>query len=103
MMLAIKSFAADISGRTHGDNRKGVCIGLRGSYNTTWLLNKDIENKQGQNYAPSFGNKFGAGILYNFIEQFGISAEILLNNHRQMYGDDQVPTNWSDEIRLKYL
>ncbi|MBN4052144.1 MAG: hypothetical protein COC01_10690 [Bacteroidetes bacterium] len=84
-------------------SQAGLRAGLKGSYNSTWLITQDIADATDTTYIPSFGHTFGLGIGYNFVPSFGVNIDVLLNTHNQNYGSDGTGTDWSIYKKLKLI
>lgn len=86
--------------------QEGIRIGLKGSFSSTWLFNKNVSDQNDElDYASSFGTAFGAQGVFMFAETYGLSAEILFASHRQKY-DGYVGSKdntFTNEIKLGYL
>ncbi len=82
---------------------QGLQAGIKGSLNSTWLLNKNISDAPTieQDYVPSFGDSYGlSGAIY-FTKKLGIEVNFLMANHTQKYADDQ--ESYESETQLRKL
>lgn len=84
-------------------NEAGLRAGLKGSYNSTWLITQDVTDATDTSYIPSFGHTIGLGIGYNFVPSFGVNIDVLLNTHNQNYGNDATGSDWSIYKKLKII
>lgn len=86
--------------------QEGVRLGVKGSFYSTWLFNKNVSDQNSSlDYASSFGTSFGAQAVFMFAETYGMSAELNISSHNQKYdgyllNEDNTFTN---EIKLKYI
>ena len=69
---------------------QGLQIGVKGSLNSTWLLNNHVldASANDQTYIPSFGQYYGLSGAMFFNEKLGIEANVLYDTHRQKYSDE---------------
>lgn len=81
----------------------GLRVGLKGSYNSTWIINQDVSDAPDTTYIPSFGYTIGAGIRYDFIPHLGIAVDFLLNKHKQNYGNDGTGSDWNINKKLNLM
>ena len=84
---------------------QGLEVGIKGIYNSTWLLNKHIAETTGsqQEYVPSFGYSYGlSGAIY-FSDKFGIEMNILYANHSQQYTGTISTIDYNAETKLQML
>jgi len=89
--------------QVNAQTKNNLTGGLRGSFNSTWLLNKDISDAAGLDYIVSYGNKVGGGIGFYFLDNLGVTMDFMLNNHVQKYGNDKTGSDWVRDYRLKYI
>lgn len=86
--------------------QEGVRLGVKGSFNSTWLFNKNVSDQNDKlDYASSFGTSFGAQAIFMFTETYGMSAEMIFSKHVQKY-DGYVFTDtkpFTNELSLNYL
>ena len=83
-----------------------IVIGLKGSFYSSWLLNKNVSDQgENLNYASSFSTTFGAQGLFMFSESYGLNTELILASHNQKYdGYSGIPENvFTNEINLSYI
>lgn len=80
-------------------------IGVAGAYNSTWLFNKNVSDKNAQlDYASSFGSSFGFSYTRQLNDNYGISAELLYSSHLQKYdGEIAGAITYTAEDKLGYL
>jgi hypothetical protein len=93
--------------------QEGVRLGVKGSFYSTWLFNKNVSDQNASlDYASSFGTSFGAQAVFMFAETYGMSAELNISSHNQKYdgyllNEDNTFTNedntFTNEIKLKYI
>jgi hypothetical protein len=85
--------------------QEGARIGVKAAYNSTWLFNKNISDKNSSmDYASSFGTSFGVQYVNMFTPNYGISAEFLISSHTQEYdGDLGGGTTYTLEDNLTYI
>jgi hypothetical protein len=85
--------------------QEGARIGVKAAYNTTWLFNKNVSDKNASmDYATSYGTSFGVQYVNMFTPNYGISAEFLISSHTQKYdGDLGGGTSYTLEDNLTYI
>jgi len=86
LLLVILTIAICIS-NTLG---QGLQVGIKGSVNSTWLLNTHVSDASvnEQTYIPSFGQYYGLSAAMFFSEKLGIEANLLYDTHRQKYSNE---------------
>ncbi|MBN4065870.1 PorT family protein [Candidatus Amoebophilus asiaticus] len=65
--------------------QKGLRMGIKGAYNSTWLLNKNILDDSKINYVTSFGYNSGFSLGYNFNDKLGFFIEALFDKYNQQF------------------
>ena len=78
-------------------------INGKGSYNSTWLLNKNISDKgDDQDYAMAWSSNYGAGFTV-YLGHIGVGIEGLFGHHKAAYTGTLLSgnLNYSSEIDLK--
>ncbi|MFN8153080.1 MAG: porin family protein [Bacteroidia bacterium] len=106
-MKKIILVAALIAGFTSAQAQEGVRLGVKGSYFSTWLFNKNVSDQDASlDYASTFSTTFGAQAVFMFAETYGMSAEIVAASHKQKYdglvgNSDDLP--FTNEIKLNYI
>lgn len=80
-------------------------IGVKGAYNSTWLFNKNVSDKNASlDYASSYGSTFGIQGIYMLGETYGIDVELNYASHNQKYdGDIGGGASYESKINLSYL
>ena len=73
----------------------GLRAGIKGSYNSTWIINQSVSDAPDTTYIPSFGYTIGCGIRYDFIPHLGVATDFLLTTHKQSYGNDGTGSDWT--------
>lgn len=86
-----------------GNAQKGLRFGLKGAYNTTWLLNKNIIDNSTLDYIPSFGFNSGISLGYNFSHKFGLFTEALFEEHNQQFSEKGDTSSMNTSTTLYYL
>jgi hypothetical protein len=86
-----------------GKNDKWVDCGLRGSFNSTWLLNLNVLNDKYSRYDFSFGYSAGARLGFNFSEELAIGVEGLFSQYSQKYYSNSVSFSWNREIQIRAI
>ncbi len=87
----------------NGIRAQGLQAGIKGSVNSTWLLNKNVSDAPDitQNYIPSFGDSYGlSGAIY-FTKKIGVEMNFLMATHSQKYTNDD--EDYESETYLKKL
>ena len=69
---------------------QGLQVGIKGSLNSTWLLNNHVSDASAndQTYIPSFGHYYGLSAAMFFNKKLGIEVNVLYDTHRQKYSDE---------------
>ena len=69
---------------------QGLQVGIKGSLNSTWLLNSHVSDASvnEQTYIPSFGQYYGLSAAMFLNEKLGIEANLLYDTHRQKYSNE---------------
>jgi hypothetical protein len=83
--------------------QKWIDIGAKGMFNSTWILNSNINNDKYAAYDMSFGYGGGGKIGFNFNERNEVTLDILYSTINQKYHSDGVLNKWSRELNLAYL
>src|SRR6266404_901009 len=80
-------------------------VGVKGSYKSTWLFNKNISDKGAtQDYAAGWGYNYGLGFNYYFNDRFGVGADVLLNTHTGHYtGTDDSTHSYTSWATIQSL
>lgn len=106
-MKKIILVAALLTGFVSAQAQEGVRLGVKGSYFSTWLFNKNVSDQDASlDYASTFSTAFGAQAVFMFAETYGMSAEIVAASHSQKYdgligNSDDLP--YTNEIKLNYI
>ncbi len=78
-------------------------VGAKGSYNSTWLVNKNISDLgESQDYAMGWGRNYGLGATVYF-GAMGISMDVLQGNHVGAYQGVVLGEEYSSSVDLKTL
>ena len=98
--------AALVAGLTTAQAQEGVRLGVKGSFFSTWLFNKNVSDQNASlDYASTFSTAFGAQAVFMFTETYGMSAELNIASHKQKYdgyvGNENFP--YTNEINLSYI
>lgn len=83
--------------------QKWVDIGAKGMYNSTWILNANINNDKYAAYDLSFGYGFGGKLGFNFNEKAEITLDVLYSTINQKYMSSGINNKWTREVNLAYL
>lgn len=75
-------------------------VGVKGSYNSTWLFNKNILYDQLVSYKPSFGYNGGVKIGYNFNENVELTLDFIYTAFNQTITDNIENTDWKKQTNL---
>jgi outer membrane immunogenic protein len=85
-MKKILAIALLVAGLSSAHAQEGVRLGLKGSFFSTWLFNKNVSDQNASlDYASSFGPTVGVQAIFMFKETYGMSAEIVYASHKQKY------------------
>lgn len=98
--------AALVAGFTTSKAQEGVRLGVKGSFLSTWLFNKNVSDQNASlDYASTFSTAFGAQAVFMFTETYGMSAELNIASHKQKYDGYAVNENFpfTNEINLSYI
>lgn len=78
-------------------------VGAKGSYNSTWLFNKNISDQGDiQDYAMGWGKNYGLGATVYF-GAFGIALDVLQGNHVGGYQGVFLGEDYTSSVDLKTL
>lgn len=105
-MKKILAIALLVAGLSTAHAQEGIRLGLKGSFFSTWLFNKNVSDQNASlDYASSFSPTVGVQAIFMFKETYGMSAEIIYASHKQKYdgyfgSDDNV---FNVETTLSYL
>jgi hypothetical protein len=79
-------------------------LGVKGAFNSTWLLNNNYINDKYVHYEFSTGFNAGIKAGINFNDKRGITIDILFNNSKQQYSSDGlVNRSWKREINMNFI
>jgi len=78
---------------------QALVAGVKGIYNSTWLLNSHVSNAAAtdQSYVPSFGYSYGVSGALFLSKKFGVEMNVLYATHSQQYEGDQYTSETSLE------
>ena len=83
--------------------QEGIRLGVKGSYNSTWLFNNNISDAGDDlNYKPAYGGSFGLQAIYMFSDAYGISADLLYSGQNSKYEDSE-SAQYLNELKLNYI
>ena len=80
-------------------------IGLKGTFNSTWLFNNNISD-QGNiaDYASTFGTSFGISSVLYFTENIGVAMDILYaSNNQKLEGEIGPGLTYESVANVKYI
>jgi hypothetical protein len=80
-----------------------VDIGAKGMFNSTWILNSNINNDKYAAYDLSFGYGGGLKLGFNFNESAEITLDAIYSTVNQKYISNGSDNKWSREVNLSYL
>ncbi|HIA37466.1 MAG TPA: PorT family protein [Flavobacteriales bacterium] len=82
---------------------QGLQAGIKGSLNSTWLLNKHVSDAPDitQNYLPSFGESYGFSGAIFFTKKLGVEMNFLMATHSQKYTNED--EDYESETYLRKL
>lgn len=84
--------------------QEGLRLGLKGSYMSTWLFNKNVSDAGNElDYASTFGGTIGIQGVYMFAETYGINVEIVSAGHNQKYTGDDNGVTADLELKMRYI
>ena len=88
---------------SHDLMAQGIQAGIKGSLNSTWLLNKHVSDAPDitQNYLPSFGESYGLSGAIFFTKKLGVEMNFLMATHTQKYTNED--EDYESETYLKKL
>jgi hypothetical protein len=86
-----------------GKNDKWLDCGLRGSFNSTWLINSNVINDKYLNYDFSFGYAAGVKLGFNFSEALAIGVEGLYSQYTQKYKSNTPTLSWKNEVQINAI
>lgn len=107
LILAVALALPSFSRTSRFPHRKGgdqwIIIGARGTFNSTWLLNKNWFNDKGLKYQASFGGGGGIMLGFHFSEWGAIEVEGLYSIMNQKLASNIDSVNWNSKTNLTYL
>lgn len=81
-----------------------MLLGVKGSYNTTWLMNKNIFDQGDEiNHSTSFAPSYGINGTFFFNDNLGISLEANMNQILQKYSGVTGTDTWDGFDKLNYM
>lgn len=99
--ILLFSTIASVFAQRQIDNQ-WVMIGARGSFNSTWLLNKNQLNDKGIKYKPSWGWSAGAMAGFHFSKWGALYLEGLYSTLSQKITSSTDSIKWSGRTDLAY-
>ncbi len=105
-MKKILALTVLVAGLSSAQAQEGMRLGVKGSFYSTWLFNKNVSDQNASlDYASSFSPTVGAQYIIMFKETYGMSAEVIYASHTQKYdgylGNDK--NVFEVETKLSYL
>ena len=88
---------------TSSQAQSWIDIGAKGMFNSTWVLNGNVNNDKYAAYEMSFGYGGGGKIGFNFNESAEITLDVLYSTVNQKYMSNGLENKWTKEINLSYL
>src|ERR1051326_1597134 len=79
-----------------------LVVGLRGSFNSTWLLNKNQMNDKGIKYKASWGGSGGLMLGVHYTQWGAIYLEGLYSTLSQKRASNIDSVKWNSRTDLKY-
>lgn len=103
ILLLFFSFLFSLScfAQSHQINR-WVVVGVRGSFNSTWLLNQNQLNDKGIKYKTSWGGSGGVMIGAHYSQWGAVFVEGLYSAHSQKISSAIDSIDWSARTDLTY-
>lgn len=93
-----------LAGSQMAQAQEGLKLGLKGSYMSTWLFNKNVSDAGNElDYASTFGGSIGVQAVYMFAETYGINAEIVSAGHNQSYTGDDNGFTAAIDLKMRYI
>lgn len=84
-------------------NEQWVTIGLRGTVNSTWLINPNLLKDRGVAYQASWGYDGGIMIGYHFTTIAAINIEAMYASYSQKIKSAVDSNKWNNKSTLTYL
>ena len=78
-------------------------VGIKTSYNSSWLINQNVIKDPAVSYIPSYGYMGGIKLGYNFNSQHELNTEFLYSSVNQKYQDNLSSEDWLRNINLTYF
>mgnify|MGYP000609098084 CR=1 FL=1 len=76
-MKKIILVAALLTGFVSAQAQEGVRLGVKGSYFSTWLFNKNVSDQDASlDYASTFSTAFGAQAVFMFVREVGMRRPV---------------------------
>ena len=85
----------------------GLRLGIKGSYYSTWLFNKNVSDRNASlDYASTFSTSFGAHVIFMLSETYGVGGEVNYSSHNQKYDgytEGNANQTFTNEVNLSYI
>ncbi len=101
VIVAVLSFMPFLT--MAGKNETWIDCGLRGAFNSTWLINTNVINDKYLKYDFSFGYSAGGKIGLNFSEYIATGVEVLYSSYSQKYTGALTGLNFTKEINYQAI
>lgn len=98
-LIAFGSFATE----GHKAAEHWITVGARGTFNSTWLMNKNMMHDKGLKYQPSFGGSGGIMLGFHLSTIVAINVEGLYSQYNQKMKSAIDSLKWSSKTTLNYL
>ena len=105
-IIALNCFAYEYSFALPGKKaaQHWITAGVRGTFNSTWLLNKNMQNDDGMKYIPSWGYAGGIMLGFHLNNIVAIDGEFMYAVYSQRYKDGEKDSlTWKARTDLAYL
>lgn len=105
-ILTLNCFAYEFIYRFPGKGRQQhwITAGLRGTFNSTWLLNKNMQDDEGVKYIPSWGYSGGIMLGFHCNNIVAVDAELLYTVYSQRFKDGEKDSlHWTARTDLAYI
>ena len=105
-IFTLNCFAYDYTFTLPGrkENQHWITAGVRGTFNSTWLLDKNMQHDKGLKYVPSWGYAGGIMLGFHMNEIVAIDVEGMYAVYSQRYKDGEKDSlHWTARTDLKHI
>lgn len=103
LILTLTIPASATMPKKRGGGSQYLTCGLRGTFNNTWLLNKNMLDDKGLKYQPSFGGSGGIQLGFHLSHMVAINVEGLYSVYNQKMKSAIDSVSWNSRTSLAYI